>query len=96
MVDALIPIARYLSSPGAATEVVTLFCGRCDSRGLGGVHGLEEANEDIRTHVTPLEEALAMLDDGRIVNAKTLIALQWLALHYERVKDDWLRAEREA
>ena len=94
-VDALVPVARYMSSPGAVTEVVELFCGRCDSRGLGGVHGLEEEDEDIRTHVTPLEEALAMLDDGRIVNAKTIIALQWLALHYERVKGDWLRAGRD-
>ena len=96
VVDALLPIARYMSSPGAAPEVVELFCGRCDSRGLGGVHGLEEENEDIRTHVTPVEEALAMLDDGRIVNAKTLIALQWLALNYERVRGEWRQAERDA
>ena len=92
VLGALVPIARYMSSPGAATEVVDLFCGRTDSRGLGGVHGLEEENEDIKVHVTPVEEALAMLGDGRIVNAKTIIALQWLALHYERVKEDWLRA----
>ncbi len=86
----LIPIARYLSSPGALTEVVNLFCGRTDSRGLGGVHGLAEEGEDIKVHVMPVHEALGMLDGGRIVNGKTIIALQWLALHYERIRQEWL------
>ena len=89
-ITALIPIARYLSSPGALSEVVNLYCGRTDSRGLGGVHGLEEEGEDIRVHVMPVEEALGMLKEGRIVNGKTIIALQWLALNYERVKKEWL------
>ena len=93
-ISALVPIARYLSSPGAVSEVVNLYCGRTDSRGLGGVHGLEEEGEDIRVHVTPIDEALAMLNEGRIVNAKTIIALQWLALHYERVKGEWREAGR--
>ena len=88
-ITALIPIARYLSSPGAVSEVVNLYCGRTDSRGLGGVHGLAEEGEDIKVHVMPVEEALSMLNSGRIVNAKTLIALQWLALHYGCVKRAW-------
>ena len=88
-VTALIPIARYLSSPGALTEVVNLYCGRTDSRGLGGVHGLEAEGEDIKVHVIPVDQALSMLNEGRIVNGKTIIALQWLALHYERLKDEW-------
>ena len=91
-ITALIPIARYLSSPGALSEVVNLYCGRTDSRGLGGVHGLEAEGEDIKVHILPIDEALAMLDEGRIVNGKTIIALQWLALHYERVKQEWRRA----
>ena len=86
----LIPIARYLSSPGALSEVVNLYCGRTDSRGLGGVHGLAEEGEDIKVHVMPIDEALAMLNEGRIVNGKTIIALQWLTLQYERVKQEWL------
>ena len=89
-ITALVPIARYLSSPGAITEVVNLYCGRTDSRGLGGVHGLETEGEDIKVHVMAIDDALAMLDGGRIVNGKTIIALQWLALHYERVKREWL------
>ena len=89
-ITALVPIARYLSSPGAQSEVVNLYCGRTDSRELGGVHGLPEEGEDIKVHVLPIDAALAMLDEGRIVNGKTIIALQWLALHYERLKKEWL------
>ena len=89
----LVPIARYLSSPGALSEVVNLYCGRTDSRGLGGVHGLAEEGEDIKVHVMPVDEALAMLNEGRIVNGKAIIALQWLALHYERVRKEWLESE---
>ena len=32
----LLPIATFLTSPGATTETVRLFCGRVDSEGVGG------------------------------------------------------------
>ena len=86
----LVPIAHYMSSPGAVTETVQLFCGRTDSSRLGGVHGLAEESEDILVRVTPLDAALEMLRGGRIINAKTLIGLQWLALNYPDLKDRWL------
>ncbi len=90
-VTELVPIMRYLSSPGACTETVALFCGRVDARGAGGVHGLDEEHEDIRVAVYGVDEALAMLNAGKIVNAKTIIALQWLALNYPQLKRRWLR-----
>lgn len=87
----LVPVIRYLSSPGACTETVDLFCGRVDAGRAGGVHGLDEEGEDIRVVVYSLEAALALLEAGKIVNGKTIIALQWLALNYDRLKDRWLR-----
>ena len=36
----LMPICRYLVSPGGSSESVILYCGRVDSRGAGGIHGL--------------------------------------------------------
>lgn len=87
----LVPMMRYLSSPGACTETVELFCGRVDAGRAGGVHGLDEEGEDIRVVVYSLEAALALLEAGKIVNGKTIIALQWLALNYDRLKDRWLR-----
>lgn len=85
----LVPMIRYLSSPGACTETVDLFCGRVDSSRAGGIHGLDQEGEDIRVMVYSVEAALALLGAGKIVNGKTIIALQWLALHYERVKSRW-------
>ncbi len=86
----LVPIMRYLSSPGACTETVALFCGRIDASGAGGVHGLDEEHEDIKVVVYGVDEALDMLQAGKIVNGKTIIALQWLALNYPQLKQRWL------
>ena len=85
----LIPICHYLVSPGGASESVQLYCGRVDSRGLGGLHGLADENEDIRVWVQSADDALAALDAGKIGNAVTIIALQWLALNRERLRRLW-------
>lgn len=86
----LVPMMHYLSSPGACTETVALYCGRVDAGGAGGVHGLDEENEDIRVIVYGVDEAIGLLKSGRIVNGKTIIALQWLALNYPDLKRRWL------
>lgn len=85
----LFPVMRFFTSPGASTESVTLFCGRVDSSNAGGVHGLDDEGEDIRVMVVSVDDALSLLDEGRIVNAKTIIALQWLAANYDSVKHRW-------
>jgi ADP-ribose pyrophosphatase len=82
----LIPLYHYLVSPGGTSETVHLYCGICDSRQAGGVHGLDEEHEDIRVIVHPFEQAWAMLSDGRIQNAPTIMALQWLALNREGLR----------
>ncbi len=89
----LLPVMRFFTSPGASTESVMLFCGRVDSTNAGGVHGLEEEGEDIRVMVVSVNKALSLLHDGKIVNAKTIIALQWLATNYDSVKKRWLAAD---
>src|SRR4029077_4726641 len=65
-IGALIPICRYLVSPGGASESVQLYCGRVDSKGLGGIHGLPQEHEDIRVEVRPFAVALAALNAGTI------------------------------
>jgi ADP-ribose pyrophosphatase len=86
---ALWPITTYFPSPGGSDELVHLYVGRCDSAGAGGVHGLAEEGEDIRVHVWPLEDALQAVRDGRINNAASIIALQWLALNRAEVRGLW-------
>ena len=92
VVTDLVPVATFLTSPGATTEIVRLFCGRVDSEGVGGLHGLAEEGEDIRATVMSVQDAVALLDAGRIVNAKTIIALQWIARHYPSLKTRWPQA----
>jgi len=78
----LTPIGRCYLSPGGCTERIELFCGEIDSTGMDGrIHGVAEEGEDILVRVLRTEEAFAELDEGRIINAATIIALQWLRLN---------------
>jgi ADP-ribose pyrophosphatase len=92
----LVPIYHYLVSPGGASETVRLFCGRVDSRGLGGIHGLPHEHEDIRVEIVPFAEARARLESGRIGNAPTIIALQWLAINHDALRARWLGSPSSA
>lgn len=86
----LIPVMTYYPSPGGSDERVYLYVGRCSTQGVGGVFGVAEEGEDIRVHAWPLDDALQALRDGRIDNAASIIALQWLALNKQKVQADWL------
>jgi ADP-ribose pyrophosphatase len=85
----LVPIATVLPSAGACTEQVRLFCGRVSSAAVGGIHGLQEEGEDILVHSVSRMDALQLLADDRIPNGHTLIALQWLHIHGESLRERW-------
>ncbi|MEV7676813.1 NUDIX domain-containing protein [Streptomyces sp. NPDC088752] len=70
----------YLS-PGSVTERLHFFAAPytpADRTGTGG--GLEEEGEDIEVLELPFAEVLAMTRDGRIIDGKTILLLQWAAL----------------
>jgi ADP-ribose pyrophosphatase len=83
------PIMEYLVSPGGSTEKVYLYCAKVDCLGVGGIHGLEEENEDIKVHVVSFESAIEMLNSGQINNAAAIISLQWLILNKDRLDAKW-------
>ena len=83
------PITRYFPSPGGSDEYVHLYLGRCDSSAAGGLHGLEEEGEDIRVKVWTFDDALQAVHDGKIINAATIIAIQWLALNRDEIRGLW-------
>jgi len=87
--DALEPIATVFPSAGACSEQVRLFCGRVTSAAIGGVHGLDEEGEDILVHSVPRRDALRLLAEDRVPNGHTLIALQWLHIHGDALRDRW-------
>ena len=88
-ISELEPIADLLLSPGACSETVVIYCGRVDSSGRGGVHGLDSEGEDIRVTVCSADEAFALVAEGKVSNAVALIALQWLALNREALRRLW-------
>lgn len=88
----LVPIQRYMPSPGDSDEAVMLFCGRVDARTADGIHGLAEENEDIRVVVKPVAELQAMLEAGTIETGHTLICCYWLLRHRDRLRREWLGA----
>lgn len=74
-------IFHVFMSPGAVTERLSLFVADYDSRearGAGGGHAHE--GEDIKVLEMSLDEALAMAAGGEIIDAKTILLLQYLAL----------------
>jgi nudix-type nucleoside diphosphatase (YffH/AdpP family) len=68
-------------SPGSVTERLHFYAAPyrpADRTSEGG--GLEEEGEDIEVVELAFDEALDMIDDGRIADAKTIMLLQWAAL----------------
>ncbi|WP_305416826.1 ADP-ribose diphosphatase [Photobacterium leiognathi] len=79
-------VTRYLSSSGGCSEMLDIFVGTVDSTQAGGIHGLAEESEDIRVHVVSREQAYEWVESGKIENAASIIALQWLQLNYSRLQ----------
>lgn len=79
----------FLPSPGGSSERVSVFCAEADLAAAGGIHGLAAEHEDIRVEVYPADQAIAMLDDGRIEAGPAVVALSWFARHRERLRRDW-------
>jgi nudix-type nucleoside diphosphatase (YffH/AdpP family) len=72
-------------SPGAITEKQHFFVAEYDpSMRIGDGGGNADEGEDIELLELPIKEALAMIADGRIVDAKTIMLLQYAALHIFR------------
>ncbi|MGK4333722.1 ADP-ribose diphosphatase [Lonsdalea quercina] len=83
-------VLSYLASPGGTSERLTIMVGEVDTRTVQGVHGLAEENEDIRVQVVSREQSYRWVEEGVIDNAASVIALQWLALHHEKLKTEWV------
>src|SRR4029453_14045580 len=88
----IVHICDYFVSPGGTSERISLFCGKVDASGGGGLGGLEEEGEDIRVPVVPLSEALAQMPGGNIKSAAPIIALQWLQLNHDQLRARWRAA----
>jgi len=91
-VSSLEYVCKYMASPGSSSETVFVYCAQVDSMQVGGIYGLDQECEDIRVFAVPVNEAMEWLDEGRFVNALTIVALQWFRHHQERLRHAWRTA----
>jgi ADP-ribose pyrophosphatase len=90
--DRLIELYSVLPTPGITDEFVTFFLGFIDSSKVPLRGGLADEHEDTRPFIVTIDAAIAALDQGQIFNGLMVSALQWLALHRDRLQDYCERA----
>jgi len=69
-------------SPGSVTEILFLFVAEYNAAmkvNEGG--GVEHEQEDIEVLEIPFSQALKMMDNGEIKDAKTILLLQYIQIH---------------
>ena len=72
-------------SPGSVTEQLHFFVGQYDaSMRLGAGGGARDEGEDIEVMELAVDEALQMIQDGRICDGKTVMLIQYAALNLFR------------
>ena len=78
-------LGTFYASPGACTERIALFLGQLAyATRVGSGGGKPGSSEDIVVHEVSFENALEMVCDGSIRDAKTIIALLQLALRRKK------------
>ncbi len=77
--DSLEHLTTFYASPGGSSERIELYLARVKrAHGIRERAGLSSESEDIRPRIISFPDALAMVQDGRIQDAKTLVALLML------------------
>lgn len=79
-VRAVQKIFEAYMSPGSVTEIVHFFVGEYSSAGRSNTGGGVE-EEEIEVVELPFADALAMIARGEIKDGKTIMLLQYAALH---------------
>jgi nudix-type nucleoside diphosphatase (YffH/AdpP family) len=78
-------IFEAFMSPGSVTERLHFFVAEYEpDMKIGDGGGLQDEGEDIEVIEPSIDEALAMIADGRIVDGKTIMLLQYAALNIFR------------
>lgn len=91
--DRLIELYSVLPTPGFTDEYVTFFLGFVDASKVLTRGGLADETEDTHPFVVSIDGAIAALDERAIFNGLMVSALQWLALHRERLQEYYDRAK---
>tara|TARA_B100000809_G_scaffold257341_2_gene298769 strand:+ start:1863 stop:2447 length:585 start_codon:yes stop_codon:yes gene_type:complete len=81
-IETVTKIFEAFMTPGAVTESIHYFIAEYtdDMKSTEG-GGLDSEQEDIEVLEMPFSEAVALLDGGKIKDAKTIILLQYAIIH---------------
>jgi nudix-type nucleoside diphosphatase (YffH/AdpP family) len=80
-VETLIFICGFYPSPGGTSERIDLYYASVHpANQVNDGGGKDDESEDIRTVIMPADDAIAKIATGEIIDAKTIIGLQWLQL----------------
>ena len=85
-IQQLIKINDFFTSPGGTSELLSLFYGRVDTTHIGGIHGLDHEDEDIFVTTMKFDKVYQLLLDGKILSAIPIIAIQWLFINRENLR----------
>ncbi len=78
-VDELRHVATFYVSPGGSSERIWLYCAEVsEAQRVSDGGGKRSEEEDIRLVSMPLERLARALEAGELVDAKTIIGVQWL------------------
>lgn len=89
VIGEIVPIIRFVPSSGGTREYIDLLCAQVNSEGVEGIHGLADEGEDIQVHTLAADDAFALVKSGKINNAPAIIALQWLQINREELRQHW-------
>ena len=80
-ISAIQKVFEAYMSPGSVTEILHFFIAEYkDSMKVGAGGGIAEEQEEIEVLEMQFEEAVKMIEDSRIKDAKTIMLLQYLQL----------------
>ena len=88
-IQQIMVINEFFTTPGGSSEWITLFCGKVDCSYVGGIHGLDHEHEDILVRALDFDEVYQLLEDRKIESAIPIIAIQWLALNRQQLRQQW-------
>lgn len=88
-IQEIIKVMDFFTSPGGTSELLSLYCGKVDSSNVGGIHGLDDEDEDISVTTLSFERVKQLYENNEIISAIPIIAIQWLILNRDSLRSKW-------
>ncbi len=88
-IQQMMKIGYFFPEISFSSRRIYLFCGKVDVSKTHLSGGLKEENEDTKISLVPVADLRKLMEEGRIINSHTLIAVQWFFLNLEKVRKEF-------